>query len=228
MHWSYSCLVLSHHATLKWRCHFWSNFHHWLHWKLSCWQLPVQPVMRISSKCWHFHFNVYTCMVSYSLSCCVGPDRALLHCHWAAFVSGQRSPLGPDGQARWFTDWPGCSLIGIYRPPWTVTRLMIVADRWTGPSALGSKTQPAKASKAVKIRGLSILASTVWCQIGCLQCFRIRDIKVQLGLYMYQSNDTWYSIQFLTIKVTHQSEPFLNIKAIFPCIGIPIIMIWQW
>ena len=26
------------------------NFHHWLLWKLSFWQLPVQPVMKISSK----------------------------------------------------------------------------------------------------------------------------------------------------------------------------------
>ena len=31
---------------------FWRNFHRWLHWKLSKWQLPVQPVMKISSK-WH-------------------------------------------------------------------------------------------------------------------------------------------------------------------------------
>ena len=29
---------------------FWRNFHHWLHWKLSFWQLPVQPVMKMSSK----------------------------------------------------------------------------------------------------------------------------------------------------------------------------------
>ena len=28
---------------------FWWNFHHWLHWKLSFWQLPVQPVTKISS-----------------------------------------------------------------------------------------------------------------------------------------------------------------------------------
>ena len=35
---------------------FWRNFHHWLHWKLSLWQLPVQPVMIISSKWRHFRF----------------------------------------------------------------------------------------------------------------------------------------------------------------------------
>ena len=35
---------------------FWWDFHHWLHWKLSYWQLPVQPVMKISSK-WHFCFR---------------------------------------------------------------------------------------------------------------------------------------------------------------------------
>ena len=37
---------------------FWWNFHHWLHWKLSFWQLSVQPVMKISSKRRHFRFSV--------------------------------------------------------------------------------------------------------------------------------------------------------------------------
>ena len=39
---------------------FWWNSHHWLHWKLSKWQLPVQPVMKISSKWQHSHFSVIT------------------------------------------------------------------------------------------------------------------------------------------------------------------------
>ena len=34
---------------------FWWNCHHWLHWKLSFWQLSVQPVMTISSKWQNFH-----------------------------------------------------------------------------------------------------------------------------------------------------------------------------
>ena len=34
------------------------NFNHWLHWKFSFWQLPVQPVMKISSKWRHFRFSV--------------------------------------------------------------------------------------------------------------------------------------------------------------------------
>ena len=38
---------------------FWRNFHHWLHWKLSFWQLPVQPVMIISSKWRHFRFSAF-------------------------------------------------------------------------------------------------------------------------------------------------------------------------
>ena len=37
---------------------FWRNFHHWLHCKLSFWQLSVQPVMKISSKWRHFRFSV--------------------------------------------------------------------------------------------------------------------------------------------------------------------------
>ena len=37
---------------------FWWNFNHWLHRKLSFWQLSVQPVMKISSKWRHFCFSV--------------------------------------------------------------------------------------------------------------------------------------------------------------------------
>ena len=45
---------------------FWWNFHHWLHWKLSFWQLSVQPVMKISSKWRHFRFS--ECMVPQRLT----------------------------------------------------------------------------------------------------------------------------------------------------------------
>ena len=38
---------------------FWWNFHHWLHRKLSFWQLLVQPVMKISSKWRHFRFSAW-------------------------------------------------------------------------------------------------------------------------------------------------------------------------
>ena len=36
---------------------FWRNFNHWLHWKLSKWQLSVQPMIKISSKWRHFCFS---------------------------------------------------------------------------------------------------------------------------------------------------------------------------
>ena len=36
---------------------FWWNLHHWLHRKLSKWQLSVQPVMKLSSKWRHFRFS---------------------------------------------------------------------------------------------------------------------------------------------------------------------------
>ena len=36
----------------------WWNFNHWLHRKLSFWQLSVQPVMKFLSKWWHFCFSV--------------------------------------------------------------------------------------------------------------------------------------------------------------------------
>ena len=50
---------------------FWRNFHHWLHWKLSFWQLPVQPVMNISSKWRLFRFSVCKMAVILSRPQCV-------------------------------------------------------------------------------------------------------------------------------------------------------------
>ena len=44
-------------TTLKRKCHIDESFHHWLHWKLSFWQLPVQPVMKMSWKWIHFRFS---------------------------------------------------------------------------------------------------------------------------------------------------------------------------
>ena len=37
---------------------FWWSFHHWLHWTLSFRQRPAQPVVKISTKRWHFRFSV--------------------------------------------------------------------------------------------------------------------------------------------------------------------------
>ena len=49
MHWYWYRL----HTALKCKGNFW----HWLHPKLSKWQVSVQPVMKMSSK-WCFHFSV--------------------------------------------------------------------------------------------------------------------------------------------------------------------------
>ena len=51
-------VMLSRHASETKMSSFWYNFHHWLHRKLSFWQLSVQPVMKISSKWRHFRFSV--------------------------------------------------------------------------------------------------------------------------------------------------------------------------
>ena len=40
---------------------FWQNFHPWSHWKLSKWQLPVQPVMKIFFKMIAFLYQ-YICL----------------------------------------------------------------------------------------------------------------------------------------------------------------------
>ena len=52
---------------------FWRNFHHWLHWKLSFWQLSVQPVMKISSKWRHFRFSDRAHAIWYGALCCYIP-----------------------------------------------------------------------------------------------------------------------------------------------------------
>ena len=57
---SQRCLERFPHTETE-KSSFWWNVHHWLHWKLSKWQLPVQPVMKISSKWRHFCFSVITC-----------------------------------------------------------------------------------------------------------------------------------------------------------------------
>ena len=54
---TYASTVHEAHNTETEKSSFWWNVHHWLHWKLSKWQLPVQPVMKISSKWRHFCFS---------------------------------------------------------------------------------------------------------------------------------------------------------------------------
>ena len=57
----YYCLLISplvlHICTETEMSSFWRNFHHWLHRKLSKWQLSVQSVIKISSKWQHFRFS---------------------------------------------------------------------------------------------------------------------------------------------------------------------------
>ena len=50
---------------------FWRNLRHWLHWKLSKWQLPVQPVTKISSQWRHIRSSVIVrcqCHLQYSVA----------------------------------------------------------------------------------------------------------------------------------------------------------------
>ena len=49
----YECIVMTMFTETE-MLSFWWNFNHWLHRKLSFWQLSVQPVMKISSKWRHF------------------------------------------------------------------------------------------------------------------------------------------------------------------------------
>ena len=62
--WVYNILLYIYNQ--HWRENFfiWWNFHYWLHWKLSKWQLSMQPVMKMSSK-WH----LFQCMIEEILRC---------------------------------------------------------------------------------------------------------------------------------------------------------------
>ena len=71
---------------------FWWNFHHWLHWKLSFWQLSVQPVMKISSKWRHFRFSVNDVR---SLPHVTSQPRGIV-CY----------PMPRDDSCFWSSDWP--------------------------------------------------------------------------------------------------------------------------
>ena len=90
---------------------FWWNYHHWLHWKLSKWQLPVQPVMKISSKWRHFRFSD---TINLGTVC-----FALLRCGWVI------NSLRP-GNA-YIRHWTGSSLVQVI--DWHLTHVI----SWHGP-----------------------------------------------------------------------------------------------
>ena len=48
---------------------FWWNIYHWLHQKLSKWQLLLQPMVKILSKWWHFYFSECLLRHSKKLGC---------------------------------------------------------------------------------------------------------------------------------------------------------------
>ena len=102
---------------------FWWKFHHWLHRKLSFWQLSVQPVMKISSKWWHFRFselNHINVILQWKRrrKWCDQPRHRLLGCYWGyhspdqyegLFWSGISQSGGPLHQHWWMSsrwDWP--------------------------------------------------------------------------------------------------------------------------
>ena len=72
-----------HHSTETEMSSFWLNFHHWLHWKLSKWQLPVQPMIKISSKWQHFRFSVWLNKLKQKISC---SNVNSLSWHWKGCI----------------------------------------------------------------------------------------------------------------------------------------------
>ena len=61
-HWKGNLILMNFHyweyyKLSFWMSSFWWHFQCWLHWKLSEWQLPEQPMTSISSKWQHYHFR---------------------------------------------------------------------------------------------------------------------------------------------------------------------------
>ena len=61
-HWSKLCKLrhIVYDKAIRWNQNviILINFHHWLHQNWTCWQFLVWPVIKISSKWWHFGFIV--------------------------------------------------------------------------------------------------------------------------------------------------------------------------
>ena len=68
----------------------WWNFHYWLHWKLSWWQLPLLPVMKITSMWQHFYFSLRLSPILKSARWCIYASSI-----WSSFVNNLR--LKPNG-----------------------------------------------------------------------------------------------------------------------------------
>ena len=84
---------------------FWWKFHHWLHRKLSFWQLSVQPVMKISSKWRHFRFSDFFSAMAFlepkGTYCLLNPDEHnsifFFKIQIFSFIQGyQFTPLHPS------------------------------------------------------------------------------------------------------------------------------------
>ena len=69
------------------------NFLHWLPWKLSFWQLPVQPAMKISSKWQHPRFSVHTYLGTSGEMLYGGRERSCVD-PWLSSGSHEDSPRG--------------------------------------------------------------------------------------------------------------------------------------
>ena len=73
---------------------FWWNYHHWQHWKLSKWQLPVQSVMKISSKWRHFRFSDVMSFMWWNRPYIIEVNRRhMLSRNWVIFGSDSGSSV---------------------------------------------------------------------------------------------------------------------------------------
>ena len=82
---------------------FWLNFHHWLHWKLSKWQLPVQPMIKISSKWRHFRFSDGATVGVFSSKACMIKIPVMFCKSFMDGALSTESLVCPKGPIQWLT-----------------------------------------------------------------------------------------------------------------------------
>ena len=105
-------------SRMHWNRSFWRNFHHWLHWKMSFRQLPVQPVMKISGgggggggggNSHSYSFYIYIANTIYFYDLKHPPYKIVINFRWGA--RPVRPPLNPPLHRCTRADFCGCKMI---------------------------------------------------------------------------------------------------------------------
>ena len=160
---------------------FWRNFNHWLHWKLSFWQLPVQPVTKISSKWRHFRFS---------------------ECHWNLFPSAQLTI-----SQHWFRQWLGAEqATSHYLNQWWPSLLTYI-DGIDGSMSChlvplgGRVVVPHQPEKSLRVAKSSSYRSGLWRRSGYVQSCRVLLVHAYYdAMARYGCVNTWHAGLYIIFR----------------------------